>query len=342
MPASLQDTRPSAAVQSHRLVQDLHSPNPRIYWTDMLLTAVIGWCGFAGSVSFRAWSVPMFTAIFVCICGLYRGLCFLHEISHLRTDALRGFTPAWNILFGIPLLLPSFMYVGVHQYHHSLATYGTDRDPEYLPFSGRPVMIIVFALQSLLIPLLLLVRFFLLVPVGLIFQSVHRWLCVHFSALSFNAKFRREISDSLRRTMRHREVMTIVLWGSMGASAVLSHVAWRCLIVWYVVSASAAVINTIRTLGAHRYTSNGTPLDRSGQLSDSIDTPGAIWTELWAPVGLRYHALHHYFPGIPYHNLNKAYRKLTENLPADAAYRQVSSPGLPHSLDTLCRGKQRL
>jgi len=30
----------------------------------------------------------------------------------------------------------------------------------------------------------------------------------------------------------------------------------------------------------------------------------------WAPVGLRYHALHHYFPGIPYHNLGFAYQRL--------------------------------
>ena len=64
--------------------------------------------------------------------------------------------------------------------------------------------------------------------------------------------------------------------------------------------------NTLRVLGAHEYESDGQPRDRFEQLQDSIDTPGGPWTELWAPVGLRYHALHHYFPGIPYHNLGKA------------------------------------
>ena len=87
------------------------------------------------------------------------------------------------------------------------------------------------------------------------------------------------------------------------------HLAWKAIAVWYAVNAFISVCNTMRTLGAHRYESTGLPLDRAGQLADSIDTPGAAWTELWAPVGLRYHALHHYFPGIPYHNLGLAYRR---------------------------------
>jgi fatty acid desaturase len=84
-------------------------------------------------------------------------------------------------------------------------------------------------------------------------------------------------------------------------------------------------------------------MDREGQLRDSIDTPGAVWTELWAPVGLRYHALHHYFPGIPYHNLRKAWQRLSATLPPDAVYQSVRSRGLARSLRALyrkgCRGK---
>ena len=80
--------------------------------------------------------------------------------------------------------------------------------------------------------------------------------------------------------------------------------------------------------------------DRDGQLIDSIDTPGAFWTELWAPVGLRYHALHHYFPGIPYHNLATAYRRLVQNLPATAEFHRSTSPSLPYSLRTLLSGRR--
>jgi fatty acid desaturase len=334
MPASVQ-------AQAHHLVRDLHTPNLGIYWTDMLLTAALGWTAFAIAVLSRLWSWPMLLASFVSVCALYRGLCFLHEVTHLRAGVIRRFEAVWNVLFGIPLLLPSFMYVGVHQFHHNLATYGTEGDPEYLPFSGKPLMIAVFIAQGLLIPLLLVVRFFLLAPLSWVFPAVHRWLCVHFSALSMNVKFCREVSAEVSLAIRRSEVLIVTLCILLSIVCTFVYSGWRWLWTWYAVSAGVAVTNTIRALGAHRYTSEGKPLERDEQLIDSIDTPGRFWTELWAPVGLRYHALHHYFPGIPYHNLGKAYRTLTANLPPDAWYRLTTSPGLPSSLRTLCEGEHR-
>jgi fatty acid desaturase len=53
----------------------------------------------------------------------------------------------------------------------------------------------------------------------------------------------------------------------------------------------------------------------SDQYLDSVDIPGNMFTTaLWAPVGLRYHATHHLFPSMPYHNLGKARRTLVRNL----------------------------
>ena len=46
-------------------------------------------------------------------------------------------------------------------------------------------------------------------------------------------------------------------------------------------------------------------------------------TILINPVGLRYHATHHLFPSMPYHNMRKAHRRLMEKLPADSPYRQT-------------------
>ena len=108
----------------------------------------------------------MYLAIVVAAFALYRGLCFVHEISHLRRLRLPGFETVWNFAFGIPLLLPSFVYVGVHPSHHNLATYGTDQDPEYLPFGSSHRMTVVFLMHSVLLPLAFLVRFLLLAPVG--------------------------------------------------------------------------------------------------------------------------------------------------------------------------------
>ena len=45
------------------------------------------------------------------------------------------------------------------------------------------------------------------------------------------------------------------------------------------------------------------------QIRDTNDFP-SILAELWAPVGLRYHAMHHLFPQLPYHALPEARRRV--------------------------------
>lgn len=324
--------------EGKRLVSDLHTPRPAIYWTDLLLSALVGWAAFVGTIVFKPFSGRMLVASCIAVFALYRGLCFLHEISHLRQSALRGFETTWNLLFGVPMLMPSIIYVGVHQNHHKLSTYGTDQDPEYLPFSGRPLMIVLFSLESFLLPALLMVRFLLLSPFSLLSPRLHQRLAERASALSMNMRYRREVTESSSRKMARWEAATLGAWVGLVALAAFHVIPWRSFAVWYAVLALVSFINTARTLGAHRYGSDGTPLDRDGQLIDSIDTPGAFWTELWAPVGLRYHALHHYFPGIPYHNLRPAYRRLIQMLP-DSRHSQATSPSLPRSLRTLYRGR---
>ncbi len=329
------------------LVRDLHGPRAIIYWIDLTISAIVGWTGFAVALAARPSSIPMLAtmaaAMFVAAFALYRGLCFIHEISHLRRLRLPEFETAWNLAFGIPLLLPSFVYVGVHPHHHNLATYGTDQDPEYLPFATSHRMTVVFLMHSVLLPLAFLVRFLLLAPVALLWPRFHNWLVVHASSLAMNAAYRRQNSAELTTTIKRGEIAILLLW--MAALATLSHyhLAWKALLVWYVVNAFISACNTMRALGAHRYESAGLPLDRTAQLEDSIDTPGAVWTALWAPVGLRYHALHHHFPGIPYHNLGPAYRRLISSLPEASGYHEVTSPSLSRSLQRLyATGKHAL
>ena len=137
-------------------VSDLHTPKPAIFWADLGTTAVIGWSAFAAAVVLEPLSAPMAGAFVLAALALYRGVAFTHELSHLRRQALPGFETVWNVVFGVPLLLPSFTYIGVHQNHHNLATYGTKDDPEYLPFASSRRLMIAFGIQSaLLLPILL-------------------------------------------------------------------------------------------------------------------------------------------------------------------------------------------
>jgi fatty acid desaturase len=320
---------------AHQIVAELHTASRGVFWADLLVSAFVGWGAFGVALMTRPWSATMFGAAIVSAFALYRCLCFIHEITHLRRNAVPGFETAWNLLIGVPLLLPTFAYVGVHQSHHNLSTYGTKDDPEYLPFATSRAMIVIFAVQSsLLIPPLLFLRLVILAPLGLLWPSFHRWLESHASSFSMNPAYRRVVSPAMSVTMRRWEATVFVVWAAILAAMYAGVIPIRALALWAGVFVLVSFVNTLRVLGAHEYESDGTMRDRQGQLTDSIDTPGGLWTALWAPVGLRYHALHHYFPGIPYHNLGKAYRRIVA-ASVGSTYREFSSPSLRHSLTSL-------
>ena len=97
-------------------------------------------------------------------------------------------------------------------------------------------------------------------------------------------------------------------------------------------------LDHFRTLGAHCYTNAGGEVTFVDQWLDSVNYPDSRFSSfVWAPVGLRFHALHHLFPTLPYHNLARAHRRLMALLPADSPYRETNSPGLVASLRRLWR-----
>jgi fatty acid desaturase len=321
---------------SHTLVADLHSPKPWIFWSDLIASAALGWTAFGLAVLAAPFSTTMWMASLVAACALYRGVCFTHELAHLRRRAVPGFETAWNILLGVPLLLPSFTYIGVHQSHHSLSSYGTKEDPEYLPFASSRRLMILFAIQSaLLMPIALFVRFVVLAPIALAWPTLHRWLEVHASSFAMNPEYRRTVGPEMAAKMRRWEIAMLACWAAAFALMYAGTLPSRVFSIWLGTLTLISLLNTARVLGAHEYDSEGAILSRHGQLKDSIDTPGGPWTELWAPVGLRYHALHHYFPGIPYHNLGAAYRRIVATLPRNADYLESTSPSLRQSLVVL-------
>ena len=338
---AVSDSAPPASHQdwdklAHQAVRTLHEPSATIFWADFLASTTIGYGLLVVAISQRFDSVVTAVALVAGGLSLYRALCFMHEIAHLRQGAVPGFESAWNLLIGVPLLMPSFVYThGVHQSHHTLSTYGTSQDPEYLPFASSHVMTTVFALHSVLIPLALAVRFVVLGPVALLVPRVHRVLVERASALAMHPKFVRAATPALLHLAWRWQAGIVALWGGALVLAIRGILPWRAFACWYAAMALVSLVNVLRTLGAHHYEGDGESMDRAAQLLDSIETPGAWWTEVWAPVGLRYHALHHYFPGIPYHHLPEAHRRLVEVLPPEAPFQKTLSPGLPSSLRRL-------
>lgn len=314
-----------AAVE---LTRDIAVARPEIYWPDMLISAALGYAGLAGAIVADSTAIALLCAA-IAVFALYRALLFIHELTHIHRTALPGFRFAWNLLVGIPMLTPSFMYEGVHTLHHARTRYGTIEDPEYLPLAlMKPWSLPAFILIALLLPVGLLLRSAILVPLGVIVPALRRLVWERASSLSINPDFRRRPPEG--------EFARMVFWQELGASlwaltllTSTTVIGWRPLLIALAVISATAVLNQIRTLVAHLWENDGAAMTVTGQYLDSVNVPPpGLLAPLWAPVGLRFHALHHLLPSMPYHSLGEAHRRLLRHLGHGSTYDRANYPGL--------------
>jgi fatty acid desaturase len=322
-------------------------PSPAIYWMDLIGSAAVGWTGFVLAVGERGWHRA--ALLLIAVFALYRALLFIHEITHLARRDLPGFTLAWNALVGVPLLVPSFLYAGVHTDHHRQRSYGTNADPEYVPFGRRPALLMAgYILASLFAPAFFVLRFALLAPLSWAISPLRRLVTERGSALVINHHYIRRAA--VKASGRVQEVAAFaVCWASVGLwwLGALPAAAFVC---WAVVVAVVSGVNAARTLAAHRYDRDEGELTMTEQLLDSCTIAPAerpssqlcarvagAARALVAPVGLRYHSLHHWIPSLPYHNLGRAHRLLFAALAPDAPYGTTVERGFTPLLRDLLR-----
>ncbi len=319
-------------TQAKSLVKDLSKPNAAIYWCDFLATIIVGHAGFGlllraaevtGLSGGALWGLKL--GLFAVVSILYmRAAMFIHELVHLPTRGYRAFRVAWNGLCGIPFLIPSFLYYP-HVDHHRRKHYGTDHDGEYLDLSHRhPANLLLFVGATLVVPFAAFLRFAIMAPISWIFPGFRRWVEQRASSMVVDIFYLRgDFGPRAARIMRLQEVACFLWCTVMLLRAPVVSGQWidGFLIHAYAVSVALILMNNVRTLGAHRWLGDGRELSFEEQLLDSVNYPYRPWiTELWGPIGTRYHALHHLFPGIPYHNLGLAHRRLVAGLPADSLY----------------------
>ena len=315
----------TSLAQTRKSIQDLFQHRAWIYWTDFLLSVSVGYGAVAVYLTSTPLSPPCFVAFIIAAFALFRCGVFIHEIVHMPTNRLRLFRVAWNILFAIPNLMPSYTYKS-HADHHNPRHFGTPRDGEYLPLGAGPVSgVVLYFLQVPLLPALAICRFLVLTPVSFLHPRLRRWVLERASSLVINPRYRRTLPPEERRATLVALEIAIFLELAVFFGLLLSgRLAWTVFFELYVLGMFAAGLNSVRTLVAHGYRNTGSQMTFGEQIEDSITIPGhPLLTELLFPVGLRYHALHHMFPALPYHSLGTAHRRLMARLPADSAYRRT-------------------
>ena len=321
------------------LTRQLSTPRPAIYWADLVGSAAVGYGALAVAILSASTMVTVLAG-FVAMLGLYRALSFIHEVSHMKHASLPHFRAGWNALVGVPMLIPSFMYEGVHNLHHAKTRYGTVDDPEYLPLAlMKPWTLPLFIIVSALAPVALLFRYAVLSPLSLLSPTLRTVVVERYSALAINPQFRRRALEGEAKAQWNRIETAASLWAiALAALVATGTLSLRSFAIVMAIASAVAVVNQVRTLVAHLWENDGEPMSVTAQYLDTVNVPPpTLLPALWAPVGLRYHALHHLLPSVPYHALGEAHRRLSAMLEADSPYHQASYPGLPGLVGRIAR-----
>ena len=325
--------------QARAIVKDLFEYSARIYWMDFLLSMVLGYAAVALYLFSPAFSLQFFIGLTIAAFALFRCGVFMHEIVHMPRERMPAFRAAWNVLFAIPFLMPSFMYKN-HADHHNPRHFGTVKDGEYLALGAGPVSRIVgYFLQVPLLPALAIFRFLVLTPLSFMHPRLRRWVLAHASSYVINPRYRRSVpADEPHGTWVALEAAIFLELVVFAVLLISGKVALSIFVRLYVLGMAASGLNWIRTLAAHGYRNTGGAMSYLEQVEDSNTVIGPPWLiEPLFPVGLRYHCLHHMFPAIPYHSLGTAHQRLMAQLPADSPYRSTMRRGFLEAMAVLWR-----
>ena len=310
-------------LRSKQACSDLFTPNAAIFWCDFIGSVLTAYVAASFYLASSLASPFGWVAFAVAVFAMYRGSMFIHEIVHFPKKEMSVFRRVWNLFAGVPMMVPTFTYQS-HLHHHSSQHYGTEHDGEYLPFAGGSVwQVMVYLTQIVVQPILVYMRYLVWTPISFLHPKLRAWTLANASSLVINFKY-----TNHKKPFQHTKEDTfweLFTWFRavvMIALVLMGIMPWIRLPKILLLAMAVLTINHIRTLAAHRYRNDGHAISHLEQFQDSTNITGGWWTELWCPLGLRYHALHHLFPGIPYHNLGIAHRRLLAAHPKGSIYHQ--------------------
>ncbi len=340
--ASHREPDPAWLIQAREIVADLNTHSPALYWIDFLLSVGVAWAATAVYFLAPGWSLAQSAGFFIASLLFYRAGTFIHELVHMKPGQMVWFGRVWNLLQGIPLLMPWVIYRN-HVDHHSARHFGSPRDGEYLPLAAAPLRETVkYLAQAPLLPLLSILRFGVLGPLSWLHRGLREWVLTATSAAVSNPYYRKRFPKREQRHLLIVEVLCFAWLLGIAALVAVGRITVQHLAMAYALLAFALSLNWVRNLAAHRYDNAGEAMSHVDQFYNSINITGrSPLTVLMFPVGLRWHALHHLFPSMPYHNMGEAHRRLSAQLPADCPYHATGRESFFAAVGELLGGARR-
>ena len=170
-------------------------------------------------------------------------------------------------------------------------------------------------------------RFFL-APLTLLHPKVREWALTRASSLTMNWLYERRVTPLDRKTIMAMELLCWIRATMIPLAVVIGLAPWTRMPLLYCLGSSVVLLNQMRQLADHHFEANGKKLDFAEHILDSCNyTKRDFLTWLFFPFAIRYHALHHLFPSLPYHHLSAAHTHLVQRLPADSPYRTLNQRG---------------
>jgi fatty acid desaturase len=183
-----------------------------------------------------------------------------------------------------------------------------------------------YYLEVAVFPLVVFVRF-LLAPLTFLSPKLREFMFRHCCALTLNWRYERNVNAQDRRILTIVELLCSLRAAMILIAVFIGFREWTNLLLLYSLAVGVLALNQMRLLGDHHLASEGGELSFHDHILDScnyVDPDWGVW--LFCPFSIRYHALHHMFPSLPYHNLRAAHAYLASNLPADSPYHSLSRP----------------
>lgn len=306
-------------------LRDLYLISPKRIMSELIAYGVLSWLFFAFFlIENSLQAVPYFVLATI---FTYRGLSFIHEVSHFY-NTIPNLAIIYNLFFGFIHRVPAYS-LKTHRFHHGLKTFGTKYDPEYESWTEKPKYFLFRPFFfSFFYPFLLIFRFGVL-PLFLYLLPKRYQLKVFTTASSFvmNLSYKRPYSENDFQDCRTQDIYCSLFFLFQILLFWHLKILLEVYFFWHLMLTIISLLNTYRALVAHRYLAHRKgSLTFDDQLQDSVTIEGHFLTKIWAPIGLQYHSTHHFLPGLPYYSLGKAHARLKKFLPRNHPYLKTIEP----------------